>query len=237
MNIVQINVILNRNTFEQYICVVRNPEMMYVELIPETNSITYIKLCNMNARYQSCKNLLIRWMEDDKILSYTEFGLYPNLKKCPANVFNMFCGFEIHKIHKEISKSKLKELVQPILDHLGDVDTLTVNPKGIRPFQVLNFATYYFMSNRDTPLKIEIGDRRYCVAKMLNTYKCNIAYCQKLTDYIEQPDVLSAWYDYLMNVQYESKVIENLIFPSFFFFVALLSAALLYINQALLPSY
>ncbi|RYG93495.1 hypothetical protein EON65_58835 [archaeon] len=38
-------------------------------------------------------------------------------------------------------------------------------------------------------------------------------------------------------LQYESKVIEKLIFPSYFFFVALLSAILLNICLALLPSY
>jgi hypothetical protein len=292
--------------FEQYVCVVRNPEMMYLERVSEDNSITYTKKCGMAGRYESCFQFVTKWMRDVNIKSYSRLGFYPDTTKCPENVFNMFSGYAIHKIYQKLPKSERKELIEPILKHLHDVfendkivnynikhfahvlqkpgtklgvslvyqgeqgtgkswliekllesllgkklcyytckpsdiagdhsegqvnklvvvldeatgktsfdisellkslitqTTLTVNPKGIRPFEVLNFAVYFFMSNNDTPLKIPVGDRRYLVCRMLNTYKCNVDYYAAFSEYMARPDVLSAWYDYLMDVDIEN---------------------------------
>lgn len=86
------------------------------------------------------------------------------------------------------------------LKSLTTQTTLTVNPKGIRPYQIKNYCRIYFTTNNKTPIKIEIGDRRYAVFKMLNTYRCNREYFKGLAEYMKQPDVLSAWYDYLMSL-------------------------------------
>jgi hypothetical protein len=90
--------------------------------------------------------------------------------------------------------------ISEILKSLITQTTLQVNPKGIRPYEVNNFNIYYFTTNSKTPIKIEVGDRRYVVIKMLNTYKNNISYYKKLAKYMQRPDVLSAWYDYLMSI-------------------------------------
>lgn len=87
---------------------------------------------------------------------------------------------------------------------------LTVNPKGIRPYEVKNFCIYYFTTNSKTPLKIELGDRRYFATRMLDTYKNNGAYYKQMSKYMKRPDVLTAWYDYLVNIDVEDyDYIEN----------------------------
>jgi hypothetical protein len=77
---------------------------------------------------------------------------------------------------------------------------LQVNPKGIRPYTVNNYCRYYFTTNRKTPLKMEIGDRRYFATRMLNTHINDKGYYAKLSEYMKRPDVLSAWFDHLMSL-------------------------------------
>lgn len=77
---------------------------------------------------------------------------------------------------------------------------LTVNPKGIRPYKVNNYCRYYFTTNRKTPLKIEIGDRRYFATRMLNTHINDKVYYANLSNYMKRNDVLSVWFDYLMSL-------------------------------------
>jgi len=79
--------------------------------------------------------------------------------------------------------------------------TITVNPKGIRPYIVNNFNIYYFTTNNKTPLKIEVGDRRYFATRMLDTYCKNAAYYKQLSKYMQRPDVLSAWFDHLKSIE------------------------------------
>jgi phage/plasmid-associated DNA primase len=78
--------------------------------------------------------------------------------------------------------------------------TLTVNAKGIRPYDVQNWIRFWFTTNRKTPIKIELGDRRYCVLVMLNTHLNDKKYYANLSKYIQRPEVLSAWYDHLMSL-------------------------------------
>jgi hypothetical protein len=81
---------------------------------------------------------------------------------------------------------------------------LTVNPKGIRPYKVNNFCIYFFTTNNPNPLKIELGDRRYFATRTKQTHKNDKAYFAKMDEYMSNPEVLSAWYDYLMSLDVEN---------------------------------
>jgi hypothetical protein len=87
--------------------------------------------------------------------------------------------------------------VADILKSLITQNKLRVNPKGVRPYDVSNHSVYYFTTNSKVPIKIELGDRRYFATKMLNTYTTNVSYYKNLLEYMKRPEVLSAWFDYL----------------------------------------
>jgi hypothetical protein len=87
--------------------------------------------------------------------------------------------------------------VADILKSLVTQTRHRVNPKGVRPYNVSNHCVYYFTTNSKVPIKVEIDDRRYFATRMLNTYTKNVSYYKKLSDYMKRPEVLSAWYDYL----------------------------------------
>tara|TARA_R110000850_G_scaffold276694_1_gene419704 strand:- start:21 stop:1667 length:1647 start_codon:yes stop_codon:yes gene_type:complete len=82
--------------------------------------------------------------------------------------------------------------------------TLQVNPKGIRPYQVHNYCRLWFTTNSKNPLRIELDDRRYFATKFQNTHINDITYFRELSAYMKKPEVLSAWYDYLMDIDVET---------------------------------
>lgn len=64
------------------------------------------------------------WLDDDKVIHYERQDFIPDMKKCPATVFNLFDGFEAEKIdYPEMTDEKIKELVKPIKTHLNYLTT------------------------------------------------------------------------------------------------------------------
>jgi hypothetical protein len=85
----------------------------------------------------------------------------------------------------------------------------SVNPKGVRPYNILNFARMVFLSNSECPIKIEPNDRRFVVIKV-SSCKRNIKKYwdplfaligkQRTEEKIINWEVLSAFYDFLMSI-------------------------------------
>ena len=82
---------------------------------------------------------------------------------------------------------------------------LTINPKFLRPIEVMNFARTIMFSNKDyiLPIDIKSGDRRFCVFGSTTYYlKYPTDFWINLIKWFNRPDVISCLYDYLMEWDY-----------------------------------
>ncbi len=83
---------------------------------------------------------------------------------------------------------------------------LTINPKFLRPIEVLNFARTIMFSNKDyiLPIDVKSGDRRFVVYGSTTYYlKYSSDFWIKMISYFKKPKFISALYDYLMEYDYQ----------------------------------
>lgn len=69
-------------------------------------------------------------------------------------------------------------------------DTLTLNPKGKKPYTVQNFARIMMSANKDSPIKLENGDRRYVMVSCGSYNQGNVEFWKRISDILcETPTV------------------------------------------------
>jgi hypothetical protein len=81
-------------------------------------------------------------------------------------------------------------------------EIITVNPKGIRPFELVNYARSIGSTNTKDPFPIDFAskERRYYILLGTDHYlqkKFNSAFWTALTDYFKKPEFIACLYDYL----------------------------------------
>jgi len=77
---------------------------------------------------------------------------------------------------------------------------ITINQKGIRPYQINNFARLIITTNKNNPIKIDVTskDRRYVVFETTDYFlqpKFTSSFWTKLIDYFKKPSFIAALYD------------------------------------------
>jgi hypothetical protein len=123
----------------------------------------------------------------------------------PDDIFNNHSEAMTNKLVVNLDEVKGKSTfdMSDILKSFTTQTKLIVNPKGIRPYQVNNYCIYIFTTNNETPLKIELGDRRYFATRTKQSHRNDKTYYSKMDKYTDDIEVLSAWYDYLMSLNVE----------------------------------
>ena len=78
-------------------------------------------------------------------------------------------------------------------------NTITINPKGQKPICVKSHHHIIVTTNKENPLPIEKGNRRYLVVKS-SSEKCkDFDYFTEMHEIIENVDVIRTTYDYFKN--------------------------------------
>jgi hypothetical protein len=78
--------------------------------------------------------------------------------------------------------------------------TLITEPKGIDPFPLKDFGRYLIFSNGQTPVKIELNDRRFTVFYCANDVRNNTKYFKKLIKAFNNKSLVRTFYNYLMDI-------------------------------------
>ena len=78
-------------------------------------------------------------------------------------------------------------------------DTITFEKKGVQVITINNCARYIFLTNNDTPIKIEMSDRRFVVFEMNPEKKNNSKYFSELVKDFENDDVVMSFVNFLKN--------------------------------------
>ena len=82
-------------------------------------------------------------------------------------------------------------------------DTITVNPKGVRPFELRNYARLVIFTNGQKPLPIDVKskDRRYCIFQATDKYlepKYTTSFWSKLIEHFKRPEFIACLYNDLL---------------------------------------
>jgi phage/plasmid-associated DNA primase len=82
-------------------------------------------------------------------------------------------------------------------------DTVGVNPKNVKPYQVANYVNLFVTTNKRTPMKIDFKtkDRRFVVFQATDKYlSYSAAAWTKLIQHFESEEFLSSLYDWYMTL-------------------------------------
>lgn len=113
------------------------------------------------------------------------------------------------KLFVNINESEGKDMFQ----HLGKIKEfvsekeITINPKHLRPFKIENFAYMVVNSNSDNPFVLDVKskERRVVMQRVSDEWlNKSTNFWEKMWEYFERPDFISALYDYLMSVDVEN---------------------------------
>lgn len=92
---------------------------------PRFSHLNWVEIREGIAPIPIKKYFMSEWLDDASVVRYDRQDFIPDRTKCPANVFNLFDGFEAEKLkHAEMSNEEIEKLIQPIKCHL---DLLTTN--------------------------------------------------------------------------------------------------------------
>lgn len=78
--------------------------------------------------------------------------------------------------------------------------TLITEPKGIDAFTLKDFGRYLIFSNGQTPVKIELNDRRFTVFYCANDVRNNTKYFKKLIKAFNNKSLVRTFYNHLMDI-------------------------------------
>lgn len=89
-------------------------------------------------------------------------------------------------------------------------DSITINPKFVRPTTIQNVARLIIFTNKPNPIPIDVKstDRRYCVFQSTEYFlnkKYGTLFWKKLIEHFNRPEFIACLYDYL-----NSQNIENI---------------------------
>jgi hypothetical protein len=86
-----------------------------------------------------------------------------------------------------------------IIKNIITSDQLKVEFKGKDSYYVNNFCRFIFLTNNDTPMKIELSDRRFMVFECSSEVKNIPNYFEDLFNSLDNMDKIKGFYNFLLN--------------------------------------
>ena len=134
---------------------------------------------------------------------FAEAVLGTQYYKETSNLDDLLGTFPSHfyKILVAVDECNGKEtfLANDRIKSLITAPKITKNEKNVKAFDVNHAGRYVFFSNNDTPIKIELGDRRFVVFECLGENANNPEYFDALFKELDDAVVMRKFYDYLMS--------------------------------------
>jgi hypothetical protein len=151
---------------------------------------------------------LLWTMIGEKIIGRNQFVYSTNIandvfdKHSEAQNSNLLCIME--EASSNITHKMANELKAKITSTLA-----TINPKYIRAFTISTFMSWVMLTNDSTPVKLETGDRRYCVFHTGAAHKGDSAYWKETVDMFGCDEVVGTIYKYLMDLDLSDFIVTK----------------------------
>ena len=107
-----------------------------------------------------------------------------------AQMSNLMCVLD--ETSTSVTRKMANELKAKITAKMA-----RINPKDVRPFSIDTFLSWIILTNDTSPVKLEAGDRRYCVILTGSDHKGDFVYWIETAALFERDDVAGAVYAYL----------------------------------------
>jgi phage/plasmid-associated DNA primase len=128
----------------------------------------------------------------------------------PKDFFGDYAEGFYHKILVNMNECEGKDT----FDFEGKIksfiteDTITINPKNVRPSQIRNIARVIIFTNKPNPIPIDVksSDRRYCVFQTTDKFldkKYGTTFWTKLIEHFNKPEFIACLYDELNSMNIE----------------------------------
>jgi hypothetical protein len=117
-----------------------------------------------------------------------------------AQMSNLLCIME--EASSAITRKMANELKAKIT-----ANEARINPKSIRPFSIDTYMSWVLLTNDASPVKLESGDRRYCVFHTGSAHKGDSEYWDETATMFERDEVAGAVFHYLQNLDLRGFVV------------------------------
>jgi hypothetical protein len=117
-----------------------------------------------------------------------------------AQMSNLLCLME--ETSSAITRKMANELKAKIT-----ATEARINPKDIRPFSIDTYLSWVLLTNDASPVKLESGDRRYCVFHTGGAHKGDYIYWNETVALFERDEVAGAVFNYLRSMDLSDFVV------------------------------
>ena len=118
-----------------------------------------------------------------------------------AQMSNLLCLME------ETSSSVTRKMANELKAKITATEA-RINPKDVRPFSIDTYLSWVLLTNDASPVKLESGDRRYCVFHTGSAHKGDFAYWSESAALFENDCVAGAVFEYLKGIDLTGFVIS-----------------------------
>lgn len=152
------------------------------------------------------KNMLWEFL-GSRVIGKEQFVYSDNIEKdifdtySEAQMSNLLCVMD--ETSSSLTRKMANELKAKITAKMA-----RINPKDIRPFSIDTFMSWVLLTNESSPVKLENGDRRYCIFYTGSDHKGNFAYWSETGALFESDDVAGAVYEHLVGLDLSEFVVN-----------------------------
>jgi hypothetical protein len=107
-----------------------------------------------------------------------------------AQMSNLLCLME------ETSSSITRKMANELKAKITATEA-RINPKDVRPFSIDTYLSWVLLTNDSSPVKLESGDRRYCVFNTGGAHKGDFTYWNATAELFAHDEVAGAVFSYL----------------------------------------
>lgn len=79
---------------------------------------------------------------------------------------------------------------------------MTINEKGVKQYGIISYHRFIGTTNNEDPLKTEKDDRRNWIVRSSDELIGNVAYFNKINEYLDDVDALKTCYEYFKSIPY-----------------------------------
>ena len=118
-----------------------------------------------------------------------------------AQMSNLLCLMD--ETSSSVTRKMANELKAKITAKMA-----RINPKDVRPFSIDTFISWVLLTNDTSPVKLESGDRRYCIFHTGSDHKGDFAYWSETAAMFARDEVAGAVYAYLAGMDLSGFVVN-----------------------------
>ena len=118
------------------------------------------------------------------------------------DVWGNFNSMMANSFLVNLNELSLKDTVEAmsVIKGLITDDTMTINDKGIRPYEIKSYHRFIITTNNPEPITSKKGDRRNLIISSSDEMCGNIPYFTKMQEYLADEAVIKTCYDYFMSI-------------------------------------